>query len=343
MYLSKNERSPYYQIIYEIDGKRTSKSTGKKLKSEALQFLTEFEKQLEKTKETKPVKLSEFINEYLQFISIKSESYQRSVKLSFKHFTDFIGKDLPLRKIDIRIVEKFLHITHNRSESLAALFHRTLKAAFSKAYTWQYIRTNPFKAVKPLRTNKSFPVFINESELNKIIDVTKEDFLKVLFMTAFYTGMRLGEIVNLKMNAIDFDKRIIIVRNTETFTTKNRKERIIPINDILFSALIKYKFKLFRINDSMNEYVFYRIKGVKLANDYVSKKFKKSVLKAGLNPSIHFHSLRHSTASLLAQRGVSLLVIKELLGHSTLRVTEMYSHLQRSDLENAIKYLGEAI
>ncbi len=343
MYLSKNNRSPYYQIVYLFEGKKTTKSTGKKLKAEALKYLSEFERNLLNDKKFLPVKLSQFVTEYKQFVTVKSKAYQKSVNLSFNQFQKFLGKDVLLKNIDVRIIESFIHFTYSRTQSGAGLYHRTLKAAFSKALSWGYIGLNPFKQVKLLKQSKLFPAFINEIELSKILEVTNEKYLKVLFTTAFYTGMRLSETINLRMSAINFNERFITVQNTDTFTTKNRKDRIIPICDTLFDTLIKFRPKVININSPNDEYLFYRIKGVKLAPDFVSKRFKKSVLAAGINNRVHFHSLRHSTASLLAQRGVSLLVIKELLGHSSLKVTEIYSHLQRSDLTNAIQQLGRAI
>ncbi len=78
---------------------------------------------------------------------------------------------------------------------------------------------------------------------------------------------------------------------------------------------------------------------VKLKGNYVSKKFKKVVRAVGLYDEIHFHSLRHSFASMLVQLGVSLYVIKELLGHEDLSTAQIYSHLQRQNLMDAFNLL----
>jgi len=343
MYLTKNSKSPYYQIIYTNDNRLTSKSTGKKLKSEALKYLSQFEKNLINEKIIKPVKLSEFRKEYEKFILIKSKSYQKSVSLSFNQIQSYLKTDLLIKNIDIRIVESFIHSIYNRSETASNLYHRTLKAAFSKAGDWGYIKQNPFRLVKLLKVSKPFPVFINETELQLILNNTNENYLRIIFLTAFYSGMRLGEILNLEWESRNFRDKIITVQNKDSFNTKNRKDRIIPMNEILFNSLQSIKPKIITLNNTESNYIFYRMKGIKLNEDYVSKRFKKAVRKAKLNDKIHFHSLRHSFASLLAQRGVSLLIIKELLGHSSLRVTEIYSHLQQKNLSNAVQQLGRAI
>ena len=89
-------------------------------------------------------------------------------------------------------------------------------------------------------------------------------------------------------------------------------------------------------------YVFCKGKGVKFTGDYFSKRFKSACIKAGIDKSIHFHSLRHSFASNLAQKGVSIYKIKELLGHSSISTTEIYSHLNLDSLREAIKTLDDS-
>ncbi|MBZ0200059.1 MAG: site-specific integrase, partial [Ignavibacteriaceae bacterium] len=86
-------------------------------------------------------------------------------------------------------------------------------------------------------------------------------------------------------------------------------------------------------------FVFQKMKDFKLNENYVSKQFKKSVRAAELDDRIHFHTLRHSFASQLVQKGVSLYVIKELLGHEDLSTTQIYSHLQQSNLSAAVNLL----
>ena len=81
------------------------------------------------------------------------------------------------------------------------------------------------------------------------------------------------------------------------------------------------------------------VKGFKLNEDFVSRKFKQAVRKAKLDEGIHFHTLRHSFASNLVQKGVSLYVVKELLGHESITTTQIYSHLQKKNLRDAIDLL----
>ena len=206
MYLTKSKRSPYYQLIYYRDGKRTTTSTKKKLKSEAVKFLKGFNVELEVPKQKSIPLLSEFKSRYTEdACKTKSKNYIKSIQLSFRMFLKFIG-NIPIDKIKFQDVNNFISTTYERSRSAAGLYHRTLKAAFSKAVLWNYIESNPFTGVKSPKQVKSLPIFIAVEEFDKILRCTKLPFLIGLFITAFYTGMRLGELVNMTWSWIDWNE-----------------------------------------------------------------------------------------------------------------------------------------
>lgn len=92
-------------------------------------------------------------------------------------------------------------------------------------------------------------------------------------------------------------------------------------------------------NVNNNNYIFYRIKGIKFNENYVSKQFKVAVRDCGLNDNIHFHTPRHSFASRLIQKGASVFVVKELLGHEDIKTTQIYSHLKTENLTEAVNLL----
>ena len=274
----------------------------------------------EEKQQVKNILLSSFRDEYVEYISAtKSKSYLSSVNLSFKLLIDFTG-DVMINRLDVRTLDKFIISTFTRTQRGASLYYRTLKAAFTKAISWNYLSENPFKKIKVPKISKTFPVFISFSELQSILTNTKYDFLRNLYTTAFYTGMRRSELNNMKWNWIDFEQNIINVQCSDTFTTKNKKERIIPIGSTLRTLLTNQFPKV--IDLDKNNFVFTRIPGIKLTEDFVTKQFKLSVRAAGLDDKIHFHTLRHSFASMLVQRGVSLYVVKDLFSHEDLTTTQ---------------------
>ncbi len=345
MFISKSKKSPFFQITYEVNGKRTTVSTKTRNIKEAYKFMANFtipNKSMchdlnESHKQNNSILLLKFKDEYVEHITpTKSISYVRSVRLSFKMLIEFTG-DILLNNLEPQIIDKFITHTFARAPRGASLYYRTLKAAFSKAVLWNYIQDNPFKKIKSPKVSKSFPVFISEAELQIILIKTKEKYLRDLFFIAFYTGMRLGELVNMKLSWIDLDNSQITVHCSDGFITKSKKERIIPMNHSLANF---FRNRLPKVLSTKNEdYVFTRVAGIKLNEDFVSKKFKEAVRIAQLDDKIHFHSLRHSFASLLVQRGISLYVVKELLGHEDLTTTQIYSHLQQQNLKDAVNLL----
>ena len=138
------------------------------------------------------------------------------------------------------------------------------------------------------------------------------------------------------MERIDFIQNQITVKCSDDFQTKSKKERIVPMSDKVRSILFR------RFNSALHnsdEVVFYNRKEKMLYQEAISKQFKKIIRKSNLSDKIHFHTLRHSFASLLAQKGVSLYIIKELLGHEDLSTTQIYSHLQKQNLMDAVNLL----
>ena len=146
---------------------------------------------------------------------------------------------------------------------------------------------------------------------------------------ALYTGMRLGELLNLQWCDVDLVSRVIHVRNSETFTTKTRKNRAIPMNDQLHALLCEMK-------DRRSSELVLHSQGKYLSPENVSKRFKGYIRRASLNDKLHFHSLRHTFASWLVQDGVSLYEVQKLLGHSNIAVTQVYSHLQPEGLHSTV-------
>lgn len=337
MFISKSKKSPFYQLTYEINGKRTTISTKTKNPKEAYSFLENFQLQKEQPKkQTNCFFLSNFKDEYIEFARpVKSKKYLISISSSFKQLIAYCG-NIPLNEIDIRIVDKFITTTFSRTQRGAHQYYRTLKASFNKAVEWNYISSNPFTKIKFPKIPKAFPAFIQEDEFLIVLSNTPYQHQKDIFTTGYYTGLRLGELVNMRWNWIDFFRNQITVKCSDDFLTKNKKERIVPMSERVRSILLN------RFNNSLHQpedVVFYSTDRKMLYPDAVSKQFKKIVRKSNLSDKIHFHSLRHSFASLLAQKGVSLYIIKELLGHEDLATTQIYSHLQQQNLRDAVNLL----
>ena len=345
MFLSRDTKSPFYQVIYFVDGKRTKISTRTANKKEAEKFLKSFVPK-PKVKNIEPeepkekrdlIRLSSFIEEYKTYISnTYSEKYlKKAVIPSFAALQKNIP-DMKLDEISTRILDQFISSTNARTKYCASLYYRTLNAAFNKALVWNYIEVNPFSKIKTPKTPTSLPVFISEAELIQILDKVENQLYKDIFTTAYYTGMRLNELLNMKWDWINFNQNFITIKNSDQFITKTKQERVVPIHSRV-EQILKSRFSFSK--EKENHFVFYRVPGIKLNGEFISKQFKKGVKAAKLNPKIHFHTLRHSFASALVQRKVDIYTVQKLLGHNKIQTTQIYSHLQKQNLMEAVNLL----
>ena len=184
---------------------------------------------------------------------------------------------------------------------------------FTKARDWGKAYENPVKHVRFFK-EKNIPLqFLEVEEIRALLNASPDYFRPILIM-ALNTGMRRGEIFNLKWDDIDFKRGLIMVRDS-----KNNEAREIPMNRILHDTLKAHK------KNPNSELVFCHSDGRKLIN--LRDILRKSLRKAKIEKQIRFHDLRHTFASQLVMSGADLIVVKELLGHKTLNMTARYAHL----------------
>jgi integrase len=341
MFLFKRRGIYYLEYFDELENRKKRISTKSRLKPDALKFLTDFKIKLNDKGKVKFISLKEFEAEYCKYIErTRSCSYLADVKTTFKTLIA-LTDDIPLAKLSPRLLEKILIDIYNKTKYGAKHHYNNLRSAFNKAINWGYLTENPLSKVRLPKIPHSFPAFITKDELDKIIKNTPNDDLKDFFLMSFHTGMRRDEIRLLKWSSINLKERIITVTNNETFITKSKKERIVPINDTLLIMLRNRLPKV--VNLDNNEFVFHKLSGIPYHQDYITKQFKKVVRKLEMSEKIRLHSLRHSAASAMAQNGISLYVIKEILGHQDLAKTQIYSHLQQENLTQAVKVLDQAV
>ena len=333
MFLSKRSNGIYYIFYEQQNGKRTCISTRARNKKDALIFLTEFQNRLRTDSDTKvtTIDLKAFAFEYLKF-SEKFHTYKthRMVKIIFEKFKEQLGNPT-LNEITNRDCEIFIYKKANVSNYTAQKYLAHLRAAFNKALEQNYILENPFRKIKNFKIPESFPKFLSKEEFDKLIDVTIDDDLKDLITFAINTGLRQMELISLKWDQIDLSSGILILDNQHNIT-KSKKVRNVPLNKSAYDILVKRKLK------STSELVF-TYKGSGINADFISKKFKKLIIKAKINTDYNFHSLRHTFASWLVQKGVSIYEVSKLLGHADIKTTQIYAHLRSDDLRNAVERL----
>lgn len=277
------------------------------------------------------VTLKEFCDEYLEYAKHNlSAKYGSSINQAIKHLLTFFSPIRPVDSIKLIDVEKFVVKIRSSAPSGYRVYVRTLKAAFNKAKGWSYLNENPFEKLKLPKVQKNVVDYISKAEVLEIIEAAETQLMKDVILTAFNTGMRVAEITNLRNSGVDLKSRMITVGNTQ-FTTKSRKVRFVPINDVMLEIFSR------RIKDTgKDRYVFGKDNGMAYTTDYFSKKFKETLRKTNIKQNYCFHSLRGAFASHLSQQGAPPVTISKLLGHSNLSTTMIYVKVNLDDLRKGI-------
>ncbi len=301
------------------------------------------------------VTLGTFAEEYLKHIKLNlSENYYESHRISFAHLVEHFKEQRMMSMIQFRDAEMFITELQHKVKKGYRNYYRNLKAAFNKAVEWGYISANPFLKVKLPKQQKNQPAYLYEEELKTILDKIELNVARDASALSFYTGCRLGEVVSLKWKNVNIAEGYIVIGDDD-FETKGKNQRTIPlceealqiivniasINSTKDSGTLSNRASTPLSNLTKSEYVFAKENGMPFSGDYISKRFKRGCRLAGVSDKIHFHSLRHSFASNLAIKDVTLYKIKELMGHSSITTTEIYAHLNLDGLRDAVEVLNK--
>lgn len=333
-YLTKRNNGIYY-IGWREGNKVRWKSTKCEKKPDAISFLNSFRVE-EIEMEVVPV-LSEIWKSYsaTQVQHIRTRTIQ-GYESAVQSFITVCG-DKQVDKYNLQDVERFkqFHLSRKLSPVTVNILYRSVKVLFNHAVRNDYILKSPFSKSSQMKVPHKAPVYLTSDDLRKLLSVVDEKILRDIFRFAALTGFRLNEITNLRWAHIDFNKNQIVVENTETFTTKSGRIRTVPMHDEVLKML-----RILEKEQTPFGYVFAKRSGYKFAGGYISHKFKQYVRLSGLNEDLHFHSLRHTCASHLVSAGVSLYVVQNILGHSTVSTTMIYSHLSPSSLQDSINKIA---
>lgn len=334
-------KGKYWYIDYYAKGRRLRECSYVTNKHQAEVFLckrrTEVAENrfLDKRKDQK-ILFDDYIKIYLQ-----KKLNRKSYKI-MKYRINKTNKYFPnmyLYQIGSKDIEKYRdkrikevgEITVNRDLAL-------LKNIFTEAIKDKIVYENPVKGIEFFNEEKyRRERFLTPVEIRELVKACS-DFLQPIVVIAITTGMRQSEILGLRWKDINFNTGFIHLSDS-----KSGDGRDIPMNKIL-TAILKND-SIISLRNNPNNYLF-RDNNGRLYHD-VNGEFERVVKKLGFNNNVVekkdklvFHSLRHTFASYIASHGYSLLVLKKLLGHKTLRMVERYSHLNDSILKSAVDSLS---
>ena len=330
--LYKRSNGIYY-IGYYSEGRRRWKSTGVTTKQEALKQLTQFKELL--TEQPHSVRFEQFKNDFLAYAATNlSQNTVRMYKTIFRIFGTFVRNNF-LNEITPQAIDKYkVKRLREISPVSVNIELRMLKAAFGTAKRWNLVRRNPFNDVPFLRIPEQVPLSLTHEEFQKFISMIRESWFKELVIFAVLTGMRRGEILNLRWQDVNLAGRVLLIQSNENFITKHGKKRIVPLSDLAVTILES------KLKKQTNEYVF-TLNDKKISGGWVTHLFKRYVRESKLsNPKFRFHSLRHTFCTWLVESGVPLAHVQQIVGHSSITVTEGYSHLTANNLQTAVNKIS---
>ncbi|NLL27578.1 MAG: site-specific tyrosine recombinase XerD [Bacteroidales bacterium] len=268
------------------------------------------------------------------------EAYIHDVKLFLKWNYEF-NSDKKLKEINNREIHLFIqHLADkNLSARSQARIISGIKSFFSFCLLDEVIEENPTELVVLPQLGKHFPDVISVEEINSIIksiDLSKPDGHrnKAIIEMLYACGLRVSELVNLTFNDIDFEEEIIRVIG------KGNKERLVPIGKEALNALELYinaSRRFFPVVKNHEHYIFLNQRGKQLTRASVFNIVKALADLAGIKKSISPHTFRHSFATHMVENGADLRIVQELLGHSSITTTEIYTHLSREYLKDVVE------
>ncbi len=330
------KRGNIYWIRYAgLDGRIIRESSGSTKFDEAETLLIDRKKTIKDGKEPQIKKIAnhtftELTNEYSKWAE-RQKSFNSKIYL-INQLSNTFGS-LPLRHFNTMLVEQYQ--TERLQKNKPATVNRliaTLSHMFTKAVDWNMVEEETVKRirkVKLLPENNRRLRYLSKEECQALINIC-ENYLKAIVTIALNTGMRKGEILNLKWQNVDLKHGFILLE-----ITKNGERREIPINETLRRVFLSLPRRL------DVPYVFYDPQTGKPYQD-VKRSFKTALRRSKIH-DFKFHDLRHTFASHLVMAGVDLTTVKELLGHKTLTMTLRYAHLAPSHKVKAVDVLDRTI
>jgi integrase/recombinase XerD len=214
---------------------------------------------------------------------------------------------------------------------LAGLFDTKSKntimlAAAALKFYYSEILGKEMGNIKVPKKDKALPEVLSKDEVKKLIDSTDNVKSRLIISLLYSSGLRVSELVNLKVSDINLDENTGWVRKG-----KGSKDRLFALSPALCSELKEY------LNEKENHYIFSKDKPLTTRN--IQKIIKGTRHRAGINKKVTPHTLRHSFATHLLEQGTDIRIIQQMLGHSSLSTTQLYTHISSEQIKKVINPL----
>ena len=223
--------------------------------------------------------------------------------------------EIPISEIELFINRKVIQ------ENISASYQRSLVGAIKKVFELVENQKIELNYLYPKRKVNKLPTFFSQEEVRNLLNATENLKHKAILTIIYSCGLRLSELINLKIADIKSESNLLLIRQS-----KGNKDRIVALPDKLLLLLREY-YKVYQPKD----FLFEGAKGDQYSERSVQLILKNAMSKAGVLSKGSVHTLRHSYATHLIKSGIDVRVVQELLGHNDIRTTMIYTHITDID------------
>ena len=334
IYSVPGKKGVCWYLDYAVDGRRVRKQVGSSKKL-ALLALADVQVKIERKElgfQTKDKNLADFFAEYLDYAKTNKThgSYVRNeiVLRSFKGFAK-VERLLAITPQLIESYKKFRSEGGTKPSTINTELN-TIKATLNRAVALGYLSRNPCREVKKLKAPRKQVRFLSKEEAKKLLEAGNGRMGPIV-ETLLYTGLRRDELTHLTWADVDLQRRIVAVQAKDGWHPKDYEVRHIPmaprLHD-LFKSLPRKE----------NPWVFSTSNNGPHLGHILSRDFRKLLKHCGIKGA-SLHTLRHTFASHLVMNGTDVYTVQKLLGHSSIKTTEIYAHLAPDFLKAAVEKL----
>lgn len=281
--------------------------------------------------------LKEAMEDYQRHIEIvenKSKNTVLSYMRDLNVYTEYLDQHsiIEVEQVHVLTIENFLMdymedhkpSSGNRMLSVIRSFHSFTSMNHNRIH-------DPSLSIRGLHSSKHLPIYCSQEDISKLLSsFSNEDvdlYHKTIIELLYSCGLRVSELCELRLEQIHVHEKILRIQG------KGNKERIVPIADSTLNLLLTYLNTIrSKWQKKRSVYVFINRYGKKCTRQYVHNMIKKKVSECNLDSRISAHSFRHSYASHLLDGGADLRIVQELLGHSDIQTTQIYTHIQNQRL-----------
>lgn len=286
------------------------------------------------------MKIEDAIKEYTFSLATsegKAKNTVSSYSIDLKHYLNFLkSKDISeIEQIQDSDIDNFVKQLNKKYKVKTINRIKVSIRNFHKYLNFRYNYDDPSVNVTVSKGEKRLPVYATKEEIEKLMSIfddkiPEELFNHTILETIYGLGLRVSECCNLRTNQINIDEGFVKILG------KGNKERVIPIPNKTLKLIKEYYLNIrpLWLKKSINN-LFINNKGKKIYSKYVELLIKRSIVEAKISKDLTPHKLRHSYATHLLEGGADLRVIQELLGHSDISTTEIYTHVESERLKNS--------